>query len=33
MSATQDSQSPDEAGVLDYRQAGPVVRMLLGAHL
>jgi hypothetical protein len=34
MSATQGSPSPEEAGVLDYRQAGPtVVRMLLGAQL
>jgi transcriptional regulator with XRE-family HTH domain len=34
MDATQGPPGPDDAGVLDYRQAGPtVVRMLLGARL
>jgi transcriptional regulator with XRE-family HTH domain len=34
MDTTQGTPGPDDAGVLDYRQAGPtVVRMLLGARL
>jgi transcriptional regulator with XRE-family HTH domain len=34
MDTTQGTPGPDDAGVLDYRQAGPtVVRMLLGGRL